>query len=91
MFDASNSMNGTWKSGTKMLVAKKLLGNMLDSLKNKPDLELALRVYGHQKPFPPQDCDDTKLDNQNEDNIKIEISTTNFKVSSFCKKDMYFK
>lgn len=81
MFDASNSMNGTWKSGTKMMVAKKLLGNMLDSLKNKPDLELALRVYGHQKPFPPQDCDDTKLEvdfgKNNTEEIKIKLRNIN--------------
>lgn len=35
---------------------------MVDSLQRLDNLELALRVYGHQKPFPPQDCDDTKLE-----------------------------
>ncbi len=35
---------------------------MVDSLQQLDNLELALRVYGHQKPFPPQDCDDTKLE-----------------------------
>lgn len=35
---------------------------MLDSLQDVENLELALRVYGHQKNFPPQDCNDTRLE-----------------------------
>ena len=35
---------------------------MLDSLKHIENLEIGLRVYGHQKPVPPQDCSDTKLE-----------------------------
>ena len=35
---------------------------MLDSLKTMDNLEIGLRVYGHQKSFPPQDCDDTRLE-----------------------------
>jgi len=62
LFDASNSMYGRWQSNIKMEVAKKLMAELLDSLKNRENLDLALRVYGHQKPFPPQDCDDTKLE-----------------------------
>jgi len=45
-----------------MHIAQKYLSSFLDSLKNIENLELALRVYGHQKPYPPQDCDDTKLE-----------------------------
>ena len=63
VFDASNSMSGRWQSDTKISIAKKLLSNLLDSLKNVPNLQLALRVYGHQKDFIPiQDCDDTRLE-----------------------------
>lgn len=62
IFDASNSMHGTWQSDTKYNIAVKILSSILDSLKNKPNLELALRVYGHQKKIPPQDCDDSKLE-----------------------------
>ena len=62
IFDASQSMFGRWQSDTKISIAQKLLSNMLDSLKNVQNLELALRVYGHQKNFPPQDCNDTKLE-----------------------------
>ncbi|MCX6283667.1 MAG: VWA domain-containing protein [Bacteroidetes bacterium] len=62
VFDASQSMYGRWQSDTKFNIATRLLSGLLDSLRNIPDLELALRVYGHQKPFPPQDCNDSKLE-----------------------------
>ena len=70
IFDASLSMYGRWQSDYEISIAQKLLSNMLDSLKNVKNLELALRVYGHQKNFPPQDCNDTKLEVPfNKDNI----------------------
>ncbi|MCX6281690.1 MAG: VWA domain-containing protein [Bacteroidetes bacterium] len=62
VFDASQSMYGRWQSDTKFNIATRLLSGLLDSLRNVPDLELALRVYGHQKPFPPQDCSDSRLE-----------------------------
>ncbi len=62
VFDASQSMYGRWQSDTKFNIATRLFSNILDSLKSTKNLELALRVYGHQKQFPPQDCDDTRLE-----------------------------
>ena len=62
VFDASQSMYGRWQSDTKFNIASRLFSNILDSLKNIKNLQLALRVYGHQKQFPPQDCSDTKLE-----------------------------
>ena len=62
IFDASQSMLGRWQSGRKIDIAKSLLSNMVDSLKDIKNLEIGLRVYGHQKGYPPQDCDDTKLE-----------------------------
>lgn len=64
VFDASQSMYASWQTGSKMDVAQRLMSEMLDSLERVPNqnFELALRVYGHQKPVPPQDCDDTKLE-----------------------------
>jgi Ca-activated chloride channel family protein len=62
LFDASQSMIGTWQSDTKFEIAKKLLGELVDSLQRIDNLELAMRVYGHTKNFPPQDCDDTRLE-----------------------------
>jgi len=62
VFDASQSMYGRWQSDTKFNIATRLFSGLLDSLRSTPDLELALRVYGHQKPFPPQDCSDSRLE-----------------------------
>ncbi len=73
VFDASQSMYGRWQSDMKINIAQKLLSNVLDSLRSIPNLELALRVYGHQKNYPPQDCDDTRLEvpfSFSKDNIK---------------------
>lgn len=62
VFDASQSMYSRWESDTRMNIAKRMLSQMLDSLKNVDNVEIALRVYGHQKPVPPQDCSDTRLE-----------------------------
>lgn len=61
IFDASNSMYGHWQSDTKINIAKRLLNNILDSIADIPNLQLALRVFGDQRDFPPQDCNDTRL------------------------------
>ncbi len=45
-----------------MDVAKEVLGKIVDSLKNVPRLELALRVYGHQYNKKYNNCKDTKLE-----------------------------
>ena len=62
LFDASQSMFSQWQSGAKIDVAKKLMSQLLDSLRYVGNLELALRIYGHLKQFPPQDCDDSRLE-----------------------------
>lgn len=62
VFDASQSMFGRWQSDTKFNIAVKLFSAILDSLRTHSNLELALRMYGHQKQYPPQDCNDTRLE-----------------------------
>jgi Ca-activated chloride channel homolog len=62
IFDASQSMLGRWQSGRKIDIAKNLLSNMVDSLKDIENLEIGLRVYGHKSGYPPQDCEDTHLE-----------------------------
>lgn len=62
IFDASQSMFAQWEGNSRMEIAKELLSNMLDSLDNKANIEVGLRCYGHQRPSPPQDCKDTKLE-----------------------------
>lgn len=64
IFDASNSMNGKWEGSTRLEIAKKLLAQTVDSLRGIPNLEIGLRIYGHQSPVTAtyQDCNDTKLE-----------------------------
>ncbi|MDA3823166.1 MAG: VWA domain-containing protein [Bacteroidales bacterium] len=62
IFDASYSMSGTWGGDVKINVARQVLIEMVDSLEQLENVEMALRVYGHQSPVPPQDCSDTKLE-----------------------------
>ncbi|MFN4300087.1 MAG: vWA domain-containing protein [Thermaurantimonas sp.] len=63
IFDSSNSMQARWESGTRMDVAKRFLAELIDSIArlNDTEIEVALRLYGHSKGFPPQDCNDTRL------------------------------
>ena len=63
IFDDSYSMYAPWNSNIKIEVAKKVMGEFLDSLKNLPNLELALRCYGHTTFFKPdRNCKDSKLE-----------------------------
>lgn len=62
LLDASQSMYGEWKTGTKMEIAKSLLSQMVDSLRTVENLQLGLHVFGHLKKYPPQDCDDNRLE-----------------------------
>ncbi|MGM0649350.1 MAG: vWA domain-containing protein [Bacteroidota bacterium] len=79
IFDSSQSMLGRWDGRRKIDIARNLLSEMLDSLRLLDDVEVALRVYGHQKQVPPQDCSDTKLEVPFEkDNIeKIKFTLEN--------------
>ncbi|MEI6815878.1 MAG: VWA domain-containing protein [Bacteroidota bacterium] len=78
LFDCSGSMNANWKTAPKMAIAKKLLGELLDSLKKINNLDLALRCFGHQVPWPPGDCNDTRLEvpfaKKNADVIKVRLN-----------------
>ena len=64
ILDASNSMNARWGTQTRIEAAKELLAKTADDLRDVPNLEIALRVYGHQSPITAtyQDCNDTKLE-----------------------------
>ncbi len=62
IFDASNSMAGDWEGEVKIDIARRVLIEMVDSLEKMENVEMALRIYGHQSPVPPQDCGDTKLE-----------------------------
>ncbi len=55
-------MIARWEKQSKIDISRRLLIKLIDSLERIPNLNLALRVYGHQKPVPPQDCSDTRLE-----------------------------
>lgn len=79
ILDASNSMNLDWNNQTRMAAAKEVLTKSVENLRGVPNLELALRVYGHQSNVTNtyQDCQDTKLEvafgSLNIDPIKAKI------------------
>lgn len=62
LLDASGSMLAKMENDLRMDVAKKLLSDLTDSLKVNPNVELALRVYGHQHHRRYINCKDSKLE-----------------------------
>lgn len=63
VLDGSGSMEGIWENkASRMDVAKRILTRLVDSLRANPNLELALRVYGHQYQRQANNCQDTKLE-----------------------------
>lgn len=62
VLDASGSMYANMDSETRIVIAKRLLTRLVDSLQDMSEIELALRVYGHQSPKTARDCKDTKLE-----------------------------
>lgn len=62
ILDASGSMYDIMDGKTRIQVAKDILSNLVDSLKDKPNLEIALRVFGHQYDKKYNNCQDTKLE-----------------------------
>jgi len=62
VLDASNSMVQYMDGSSRMKVAKKLMTKMVDSLSQLRNIELGLRVFGHQTAIVNKDCQDTKLE-----------------------------
>lgn len=62
LLDASGSMLAKWEDSDRMEVAKNLLAHLVDSLQSYQNVEVALRVYGHQFGRERNDCKDTKLE-----------------------------
>jgi Ca-activated chloride channel family protein len=78
-------MNSSWGSQTRIQAAREVLNQELEALRNVPNTEIALRIYGHQTPFNnfEQDCNDTKLEVpfgiNNLEQIKLKIKTVDAK------------
>ena len=75
-------MNADWGDGqTRFEAAKEILSKNVEQLRDIPNLEIALRVYGHQSPITAtyQDCNDTKLEvpfgTNNHDQVLTKIRT----------------
>lgn len=62
VLDGSGSMYAKMGKDNRITVAKRLLTRLVDSLQYQHDLELGLRVYGHQSPKTERNCRDTKLE-----------------------------
>lgn len=62
LLDGSGSMLARWENTYRITAAKRLLADLVDSLKVDTNLELALRVYGHQYDRRQRRCDDTRLE-----------------------------
>jgi Ca-activated chloride channel homolog len=63
VLDGSGSMEAAWDSEqSRMDVAKSILTRLVDSLRINPDLEIALRVYGHQSHRSLNNCQDSRLE-----------------------------
>ena len=62
VLDGSGSMYAKMGKDNRITVAKRLLTRMVDSLQYQDELELALRVYGHQSQKTERNCKDTKLE-----------------------------
>ncbi|MFC2114761.1 VWA domain-containing protein [Bacteroidota bacterium] len=77
LLDGSGSMWGVWEKDQKINVAKRLLSELVDSLSEFSEVEIALRAYGHRSPKVKQDCKDTKLEvpfgANNKDQIKEKL------------------
>ena len=63
LLDGSGSMVDPWNNTNKWEVAKKLVIKTIDSIqKAEPDVQIGLRVFGHQSPRVAHDCQDSKLE-----------------------------
>lgn len=65
LLDASGSMQSKWGVGnmeTRWYSARRILKEMIDFLDKRTDVELALRVYGHQSMLMEKNCKDTQLE-----------------------------
>jgi Ca-activated chloride channel family protein len=62
VLDASYSMVNIWEGQPTMATAKQVLKELVDSLQKVDNLEMALRVYGHQYHFDEKNCSDSRLE-----------------------------
>ncbi len=62
LLDASQSMNESWDGAPMFDVARRLINKTVKDLKDKPNMHLALRVYGSEYHYSVNNCKDSKLE-----------------------------
>lgn len=64
LLDGSSSMLDDWQPGApRFTVASEIINTIIDSIRNvNPDVEFALRVFGHQYTVQENNCLDTRLE-----------------------------
>jgi Ca-activated chloride channel family protein len=63
LLDASGSMKEKWNDKTKYEISKELIYHLVDSLQTaNPEVEVGIRIYGHQYPRAVHNCTDSKLE-----------------------------
>jgi len=60
--DASRSMLSSWDRSTRFFTAKEVVEKITDSLDHMANVQMGLRIYGHQSPQPMNDCEDSKME-----------------------------
>ncbi len=62
LLDGSGSMVAQMDKTNRWSIAVTLMNKMVDTLRGVENLEIALRVFGHNVPITKKDCHDTKLE-----------------------------
>ncbi len=62
LLDGSGSMLQEMDQSNRWSVAVTLMSQIVDTLRTVPNVEVGLRVFGHNKPNEARDCNDTKLE-----------------------------
>jgi len=62
LLDGSSSMLEAWSSTTKIEAARKVIIKIADSLNSSSNVQLSLRIYGHQFNSTEMNCTDTRLE-----------------------------
>ncbi len=63
LVDGSSSMSYNWQTNTRFKAAATIINQIMDSVqKADPEVQFALRVFGHQYPAKDKVCNDTRLE-----------------------------
>ncbi len=62
VLDASGSMLAPWEGRPRWDAAKEILSKIVDSASSLPNVQTALRIYGHQYSNKEKNCKDSKLE-----------------------------